>query len=229
MKKMKLFFLGICAAFAGTASAQVTLTAADATDKAAGWTLSLQTPKEIAGWQMELQLPEGVTLSSKELKVGDATFTEYDGVKLPARYGAKYKAVGTPTENGVFLFFIPVAESYTASDFKITGYEGEACTITLKTDSYEGAAAVKVTNIVASDADGNSTNLNGDNKDFAVNHPKGDVTANFVLDVRDMDLLLDAILNDTTSSLDSSVADVNADGKIDVRDMDQQLTDILND
>ena len=62
---MKLFFLGICVAMAGTASAQVALTAADATDKAAGWTLSLQTPKEIAGWQMELQLPEGVTLSCK--------------------------------------------------------------------------------------------------------------------------------------------------------------------
>ena len=221
---MKLFFLGICAAMAGTASAQqVTLTAADATDKAAGWTLSLQTPKEIAGWQMELQLPEGVTLSSKELKVGDATFTEYDGVKLPARYGEKYKAVGTPTENGVFLFFIPVAETYTAADFQIEGTEGEACTITLNATSYEGAAAVKITNIVASDKDGNSTDLAGADLEKAVNHPVGDASADFLVDGSDIQTLINYIV---AGEYKESV-DVVKDGAIDGSDIQKVINVIL--
>lgn len=215
MKKMKLFFLGICAAFASTAMAQVTLTAADATDKAAGWTLSLQTPKEIAGWQMEIALPEGVTISSKQLVVGDATFTEYDGVKLPARYGAKYKAVGTPTENGVFLFFIPVAESYEASDFQISGTDGEACTITLKTTSYESAAAVTVKNIVASDAEGNSTDLAAADANFTVNHPKGDATCDFKVDLND----ILRVISDKKSGVYVATSDINNDNKLDLNDI----------
>lgn len=223
MKKMKLFFLGICAAFASTASAQVTLTAADATDKAAGWTLSLQTPKEIAGWQMEIALPEGVTISSKQLVVGDATFTEYDGVKLPARYGAKYKAVGTPTENGVFLFFIPVAESYEASDFQITGTDGEACTITLKADSYEGAAAVTVTNIVAADAEGNSTNLAAADANFTVNHPKGDASQDFKVNGGD----IQTVINDVVSGTYNEYSDINNDTKVNGGDIQSVINVII--
>jgi len=216
MKKMKLFMLGMMMAMGGTAMAQqVTLTANDATDKTAGWTLSIQTPKEIAGWQMELQLPEGVTLSSKELKVGDATFTEYDGVKLPARYGAKYKAVGTPTDKGVFLFFIPVAETYTASDFQITGTEGEACTITLKALNYETAAAVTVTNIVASDKDGNSTDLSCADKTFVINHPKGDATCDFKVDLND----ILRVISDKKSGEYVATSDINGDNKLDLNDI----------
>lgn len=219
MKKMKLFFLGICAAFATTASAQVTLTAADATDKAAGWTLSLQTPKNIAGWQMELALPEGVTLSTKELTVGGATFTEFDGVKLPGRYGDKYKAVGTSTENGVFLFFIPVAENYTADDFKIEGTDGEACTITLNVENLEGAAEVMVTNIVASDKDGNSTDLAGADKTFAVNHPKGDVNSNFVVNALD----IQETINCAKTGIFSATADVNGDAVVNALDIQEVI------
>jgi hypothetical protein len=215
MKKMKLFFLGICAAMASTAMGQVTLTANDATDKAAGWTLSLQTPKEIAGWQMKIALPEGVTISSKELKVGDATFTEYDGVKLPARYGAKYKAVGTPTADGVFLFFIPVAAEYTADDFKIDGQEGEACTITLKAANYETAAAVAITNIVAADKDGNSTDLSGADQNFAVNHPKGDATCDFKVDLND----ILRVISDKKSGQYVATSDINGDSKLDLNDI----------
>ena len=221
---MKLLFLGIFAAMASSSMAQqVELTANDATDKAAGWTLSLQTPKEIAGWQMEITLPEGVTISSKQLTVGDATFTEYDGVKLPARYGAKYKAVGTPTEKGVFLFFIPVAETYTADDFKIEGVEGEACTITLNTTSYEGAAGVKVTNIVAADKDGNSTDLSGADKEFAVNHPKGDVNDNFETDIFDLQI----VINHINANEYDAKSDMYKDNVIDIFDVQEVINAIV--
>lgn len=222
---MKLFMLGMMMAMGGTAMAQqVTLTANDATDKNAGWTLSINAPQEIAGWQMELTLPEGVSLSSKSLTVGDATFTEYDGVKLPARYGAKYKAVGTPTENGVFLFFIPVAESYTASDFQISGNEGEACTITLIADSYDAAAAVSVKNVCAADADGNS--ISGVNADFTINHPKGDASGDFALSVTDMGIVLDYILKNI-DTINVANSDASADGEITVSDMGVILDTIL--
>lgn len=223
MKKMKLFFLGICAAFATTASAQVTLTAADATDKAAGWTLSLDAPKAIAGWQMQVALPEGVTIPVKEtINFDGAAFTCYD-VALPG-YGGKYKAVGTPTEGGLFLFFIPVSNTYTTEDFTITDTK---CIIQLQADSYEGAAAVKITNIAAADAEGVS--ISGEEvKNFDVNHPMGDVTGNFTLDVRDMSTVLNAILNEKTGELDKSLADMNGDDEIDVRDMSAQLKVILS-
>jgi len=219
MKKMKLFMLGMMMAMGGTAMAQqVTLTANDATDKKAGWTMSIQTPKQIAGWQMEIALPEGITIPSKELKVGDATFTEYE-VTLPARYGAKYKAVGTPTDNGVFLFFIPVAETYTANDFQITGTEGEACTITLQTEGFEGPATVAVTNICASDADGNSTDLAGANVTFAVNHPKGDVNSNYVVNALD----IQETINFAKAGTFSATADVNGDTNVNALDIQEVI------
>jgi len=223
MKKMKLFMLGMMMAMGGTAMAQqVTLTANDATDKKAGWTMSIQTPKQIAGWQMEIALPEGITIPSKELKVGDATFTEYE-VTLPARYGAKYKAVGTPTEKGIFLFFIPVAETYTANDFQITGTEGEACTITLQTEGFEGPATVAVTNICASDADGNSTDLAGANVTFALNHPVGDASSDFLVDGSDIQLLINHVVADTFVES----ADVVKDGTIDGSDIQKTINVIL--
>lgn len=187
MKKMKLLMLGIMMAMGGTALAQdqVTLTANDATDKYAGWTLQLQTPTNIAGWQMELALPEGVTIENEEITVGDATFTWYKGVTLPAGYGSKYKAVGTPTDNGIFLFFIPVAESYSTSDFQIAGTESEACTITLIAENFDGAAAITVTNVCAADADGNSI-AGAENTISPVNHPVGDVSRDFKVNASDI-------------------------------------------
>lgn len=223
---MKLLLLGIFAAFASTTMAEeVTLTANDATNKAAGWTLSLQTPKEIAGWQMKIALPDGITIPSTTENVGGVDLTVYD-VTLPARYGSKYKAVGTPTEGGIFLFFIPVAETYSASDLQISGTDGEACTITLQATDFVGAATVTITNICASDANGNQTDLSGADKTFVVNHPMGDVTNDFGLDVRDMAALLKAIQTETTGSLDQNVADMTGDGEIDVRDMASQLKTI---
>ena len=220
---MNLFMLGMMMAMGGTAMAQqVTLTANDATDKKAGWTMSIQTPKQIAGWQMEIALPEGITIPSKELKVGDATFTEYD-VTLPARYGAKYKAVGTPTEKGIFLFFIPVGETYTANDFQITGTEGEACTIIMQTEGFEGPATVAVTNICASDADGNSTELAGADVTFAVNHPKGDVNSNFVVNALD----IQETINFAKAGTFSATADVNCDTSVNALDI-QEVINIAN-
>ena len=219
MKKMKLFMLGIMMAMGGTAMAQqVTLTANDATDKKAGWTLSIQTPKQIAGWQMEIALPTGITIPSSELTVGDATFTEYD-VKLPARYGAKYKAVGTPTDNGVFLFFIPVAESYTASDFQISGTDGEACTITLQAEDFEGPATVSITNICASDAEGNSTDLAGADVNFAVNHPKGDANSNFIVNALD----IQETINYAKAGTYSATADFNGDTTVNALDIQEVI------
>ena len=222
MKKMKLFFLGICAAMASTAMGQVTLTANDATDKAAGWTLSLQTPKEIAGWQMKIALPEGVTIPSSSLKVGDAEFTAYD-VKLPARYGAKYKAVGTPTADGVFLFFIPVAETYTAEDFLITGTEGEACTINLKASkAFRGPVECQVTNLCAADATGSSLNLAGADTQLSLNNPKGDVTGDIKTNVSDAEAVIQLILS---NSYDEN-ADVHKDNKVNVSDIEDIITEI---
>jgi hypothetical protein len=164
-----------------------------------------------------------VTLSSKELTVGGATFTEYDGVKLPARYGDKYKCVGTPTEKGVFLFFIPVAENYTADDFKIEGVEGEACTITLNAANYEDAALVSVTNIVASDKDGNSTDLTGDDRSFAVDHPVGDASADFLVDGSDIQTLINFIVSGDYKES----ADVIKDNTIDGSDIQKVINVIL--
>lgn len=210
MKKMKLLMLGIMMTMGGTAMAQeqVILTANDATDKYAGWTLQLQTPTNIAGWQMELALPEGVTIENEEITVGDATFTWYKGVTLPAGYGSKYKAVGTPTDNGIFLFFIPVAESYSTSDFQITGTEGGACTITLIASNYEDAAAVTVTNVCAADAEGNS--IAGANADFAVAHPLGDATFDFMVNGLD----IQATINHSVKETYNAGADVNGDNVV---------------
>ena len=215
MKKVKLLMLGIMMAMGGTAMAQdqVTLTANDATDKYAGWTLQLQTPTNIAGWQMELALPEGVTIENEEITVGDATFTWYKGVTLPAGYGSKYKAVGTPTDNGIFLFFIPVAESYSTSDFQITGTEGGACTITLIASNYEDAAAVAVTNVCAADADGNS--IAGANAEFAVAHPLGDVSKDFKVNLLDIQQTIGLSAN---GSYDAA-ADLNGDNLVNLIDI----------
>jgi uncharacterized protein YcnI len=221
MKKMKLFFLGICAAFASSAMAQVTLTADPTTDKAAGWTLSLQTPQEIAGWQMQIALPEGVTIPSSELKVGDATFTQYD-VTLPARYGEKYKAVGTPTENGIFLFFIPVAESYTESDFQITGTEGEACKINLKASpSFRGPVNCVVTNLCAADKDGVS--IQGTDAELSLNNPRGDVNSDIKVSIGDVEKVVQLIL---ANEYDEN-GDLNNDNKHSVGDIEAIIQEIL--
>jgi hypothetical protein len=144
-------------------------------------------------------------------------------VKLPARYGDKYKCVGTPSANGVFLFFIPVAETYAATDFQITGTEGEACTITLNATNFEEAAAVKVTNIVASDAEGVSTNLTGDDKDFAVNHPKGDASLDFKVNGGD----IQTVINNVVAGTYSEASDINDDSKVNGGDIQSVINIII--
>jgi hypothetical protein len=137
-------------------------------------------------------------------------------VKLPkGLYGDNYKAVGTPTADGVFLFFIPVADTYTANDFEIGDISGEACTITLNATSYEGAAAVKITNIVAADKDGNSTDLAGADVEKAVNHPLGDATSDFIVDLDD----ILKVIKDKVSGEYVAASDVNGDNVIDLDDI----------
>lgn len=219
MKKMKLLLLGIFATFASTTMAEeVTLTANDATNKSAGWTLQLQTPREIAGWQMKIALPDGITIPSTTENVGGVDLTVYD-VTLPARYGSKYKAVGTPVEGGVFLFFIPVAETYTASDLQITGTDGDACTITLQASDFAGPATISITNICASDANGNQTGLSGEDKTFAVNHPRGDVNSNFIVNALD----IQETINYAKAGVFSSSADINGDDAVNALDIQEVI------
>jgi uncharacterized protein YcnI len=223
MKKMKLLLLGIFATFASTTMAEeVNLTANDATNKSAGWTLQLKTPKEIAGWQMKIALPDGITIPSTTETVGGVDLTVYD-VTLPARYGSKYKAVGTPVEGGVFLFFIPVAETYTASDLQITGTDGDACTITLQASNFAGPATISITNICASDANGNQTGLSGEDKTFAVNHPAGDATSDFLVDGSDIQM----VINHITAGTYTESVDVTNDGAIDGSDIQKVINVII--
>jgi hypothetical protein len=108
-----------------------------------------------------------------------------------------------------------VAENYTADDFKIEGMSGEACTITLKASNYETAAAVTVKNIVASDAEGNSTDLTGTDTNFDVNHPKGDATCDFKVDLND----ILRVISDKKSGEYVATSDINGDNKLDLNDI----------
>lgn len=204
------------------AKAQVTLTANDATNKKAGWTLSLQTPKNIAAWQMKITLPEGITIPSHKETVGNAEFNVYD-VKLPARYGSKYKATGIPTEDGsILLFFTPLTATPTAEDFDITGTEGEACTITLKATKFEGPATCTITNICASDAD--AISIQGADMNVNVNHPAGDASKDFVVNGSD----IQTIINNIVARTYDESSDVYPDNKVNGADIQSVINIIIN-
>jgi hypothetical protein len=93
----------------------------------------------------------------------------------------------------------------------------------LKADSYEGAAAVKVTNIVAADKDGNSTDLSGADKDFAVNHPKGDVNDNFETDIFDLQI----VINHINANEYDAKSDMYKDNVIDIFDVQEVINAIV--
>lgn len=184
--------------------------------------ISFVVPATIGGWQMELSLPEGLSLVEKSASVtvngSSADATSFDGVTPSALHKSHQIIGGTKANGNVVLICFP-----TTTDGALTATSGELCTIKVKaTEAYTGTNQVKVESFLAADPQGSTTQYTAESINFNVVALNGDVVANGIVNISDLQAVIDVIQDKSGDTK----ADVNKDGQINISDLQQVIDEI---
>lgn len=227
MKMRNLLLLGAFLTVSGGMMAQTSLTAKNAKvvpgyTSQGDATISFVVPATIGGWQMELSLPEGLSLVEKSASVtvngSSADATSFDGVTPSALHKSHQIIGGTKANGNVVLICFP-----TTTDGALTATTGELCTIKVKaTEAYTGTNQVKVESFLAADPQGSTTQYTAESINFNVVALNGDVVANGIVNISDLQAVIDVIQDKSGDTK----ADVNKDGQINISDLQQVIDEI---
>lgn len=184
--------------------------------------ISFVVPATIGGWQMELSLPEGLSLVEKSASVtvngSSADATSFDGVTPSALHKSHQIIGGTKANGNVVLICFP-----TTTDGALTATTGELCTIKVKaTEAYTGTNQITVASFLAADPQGSTTQYTAESINFNVVALNGDVVANGIVNISDLQAVIDVIQDKSGDTK----ADVNKDGQINISDLQQVIDEI---